>query len=1468
MKKKMIKISAVSLITLSMTMGNVTAINSVNNEENNELGKQNNFSQTSDESFSNESENSESNTEDVQKKNKSIIGQTKFVDENGNIKAVDVYDGTTGEVYNPKMRVVNTANMVNFNCSSAETTTKFVDYYTGQEGYISKASAADAAFLGIENGKVKFMIAGVVGLVDPSLVEIVNQGTYYASNYEVNSKGKLYHYISNDVTATGNQGNFNYVGEGPSYLAKGKEYYSYDGHYFYSNYEVMINDYKKNTRTNAVNPNNPYYNYFQYLPMRSKTNYNAAQLSKYLNTKANSSTSKLNDTGDIFIKYQNTYGVNALMAASFAALESGWGKSSIAQNKNNLFGLNAVDSNPSIAADTFESVDSCIKDFTSNWMSKRYLNANYTSLFRGGYFGDKGSGIFGKYSSDPYEGEKCASIAENMDAGIAGQDKNYYTIGIKDASLISNTKIDVKQFSNTNSITFYTTISNPAYAFIIRNKTLNNGYYEIQSDSSLNDNRTEISSSGIYNFDNNYAYIKENSISIINMGNDISSSKKEPPKISDVKVSNVTRAGYTVTCTVTDDVEVAKVEFPTWTLKGDQDDLTWEKGEIKGNQVTYTVRSKDHNNEGGTYRTHIYAYDNEGNVTTYAVTPDTVLPANQPPKISDVKVSNVTRAGYTVTCTVTDDVEVAKVEFPTWTLKGDQDDLTWEKGEIKGNQVTYTVRSKDHNNEGGTYRTHIYAYDNEGNVTTYAVTPDTVLPANQPPKISDVKVSNVTRAGYTVTCTVTDDVEVAKVEFPTWTLKGDQDDLTWEKGEIKGNQVTYTVRSKDHNNEGGTYRTHIYAYDNEGNVTTYAVTPDTVLPANQPPKISDVKVSNVTRAGYTVTCTVTDDVEVAKVEFPTWTLKGDQDDLTWEKGEIKGNQVTYTVRSKDHNNEGGTYRTHIYAYDNEGNVTTYAVTPDTVLPANQPPKISDVKVSNVTRAGYTVTCTVTDDVEVAKVEFPTWTLKGDQDDLTWEKGEIKGNQVTYTVRSKDHNNEGGTYRTHIYAYDNEGNVTTYAVTPDTVLPANQPPKISDVKVSNVTRAGYTVTCTVTDDVEVAKVEFPTWTLKGDQDDLTWEKGEIKGNQVTYTVRSKDHNNEGGTYRTHIYAYDNEGNVTTYAVEDVELDINEYIDDYPLIHDVYVKDLNDEGYTITAKVKTNSEISKVEFPTWTIHNDQDDLEWKNGTILGDTISVRINRKDHNYEYGVYKTHIYVYTKDGKSSAIAVNPISLKNTQNYKGWYYNNGQKYFYNNNGEMVGNGPAKKVIDVSLYNGDIDWDTVKKYGDIDGAILRIAAHPNGSYIEDKKFYDNLMACRRLDIPFGVYIYDYAQTPDDAMFEASFVINTLKKYGVTPSEMSFPIYYDLERNSITTELYVQFVSAFTSRISEAGYFANVYSYRALLNTNLNDPYILEKTSWVAAYSNAIGFNNPYYSGEKGWQYTSSGSIPGIDGDVDISVWYND
>ena len=1155
MKKKIAKVSAASLITLSMTVGNVAAFNnhddlSVEDESSNDKNIDLNSNSTT------ELENNSSI--ETKNGNKEVIGQTKFVDENGNITTVDVYDGTTGEVYNPRLRVVSTANMVNFNCSSAGTTTEFVDYYTGQAGYISKASAADAAFLGYENGKVKFMISGVTGLVDPSKVEVLTQGTYYASNYEVNSSGNLYHYISNNVNATGNQGNSNYVGKGPSYLTKGKEYYSYDGHYFYENYNTMITDYKNNVRTNSVNPSTPYYNYFQYLPMRSKTNYTAQELTTYLNNKANSSTSKLNNTGDMFIKYQNKYGVNALMAASFAALESGWGKSSIAQNKNNLFGMNATDANPSEDAKKYSSVEACIEDFASNWMSKKYLNGTYTSLFRGGYFGDKGSGIFGKYSSDPYEGEKCASIAENMDASISGKDKNYYTIGVKDVAGTSRTNLNVRQSSNISSTVLYTTIKNPSYAFIVRKKTPENEFYEIQSDSVLNSNRTAVSTSAEYNYDSDYAYVSSNHLTIVNNGNDISYEKNEAPVISNAKITNVSRSGYTVTCTVTDDNAVDRVLMPTWSENNGQDDLIWYTANRTGNTYTIEVKTSNHKNDSGKYHTDIYAYDSEGKVSKVELTA-TVPGANEAPVISNAKITNVSRSGYTVTCTVTDDNAVDRVLMPTWSENNGQDDLIWYTANRTGNTYTIEVDMMNHNYDTGKINTDIYAYDDEG--------------------------------------------EYSKLEL------------------------------------------------------------DTKIEENQAPVISDVKIINVTSDEYTVISKVTDDLEVVRVQMPTWTVNNGQDDIVWHEAELKNGVATFTVNRKDHNFEYGDYITHIYAYDREG---------------------------------------------------------------------LKGFSICGTVNLKE---------------------------PD--INTSTKPIIKNVKISNINDSGYTVTCTVLSNNKITEVLFPTWTYKNEQDDLIWGVGQKLENEYTF---------------------------------------------------------------------------------------------------------RVNRSDHNYEFGTYVTHIYAYDEKGAVNNIELPFHNIINTTERIGWAYIDGQKYFFDNKGNIAGNMPSKKVIDVSSYNGNIDWNTVKQYGDVDGAILRIAAHPNGEYIEDVQFANNLAACRRLKIPFGVYIYDYSNSENDALNEAKFVIDILQKYNVTPDELGYPVYFDLERTTITKEQNIANMNAFISEMNAKGYTTNVYSYRAMLNSSLNDKAILSNVSWMAAYTDTIGWENPYYKGKFGWQYTSSGSIPGISGNVDISCWY--
>lgn len=200
------------------------------------------------------------------------------------------------------------------------------------------------------------------------------------------------------------------------------------------------------------------------------------------------------------------------------------------------------------------------------------------------------------------------------------------------------------------------------------------------------------------------------------------------------------------------------------------------------------------------------------------------------------------------------------------------------------------------------------------------------------------------------------------------------------------------------------------------------------------------------------------------------------------------------------------------------------------------PEISNVQVTNVTNTGYDVSCTVTDPSGVDRVQFPTWTDANGQDDLLsdWStnakaRGSQSGNTWTFHVNIADHNNEGGTYCTDIHAYDTRGNESGWnapRVYVDTEIPV-----ISDVQVTNVTTEGYDVSCTVTDNVGVNRVQFPTWTDANGQDDLLsdWSinpkaSGTRNGDTWTFHVSIADHNNERGKYITHIYAYDDAGNI--------------------------------------------------------------------------------------------------------------------------------------------------------------------------------------------------------------------------------------------------------------------------------------------------------------------------------------------------------
>lgn len=431
--------------------------------------------------------------------------------------------------------------VVNFNTKGLAVTEYLMEGVTnasGQilSGYTNGGCGADAAYLGMEGDRVRFMQSGVVGLVHKDEVQVVDFGDVKnLSGYEITG-GWLRHWISFNMKEKTNpedgseNGAWIRVGYAPDYMKAGVTYYSYDGHYFYTDYKVMLEDYKKETREHSVNPNMPHYNYYQYLPFRASSSYSGAELTEILDTtiKNNFSsspdkyeTSKMKGLGEEIVKVQNIYGVNALITAGIAANESGWGTSSICQKKNNLFGLNAVDSSPGESADTFESPKECVEEFASYWMSKGYLNPKDWRHF-GGFLGDKASGINVKYGSDPYWGEKAASIAWQIDR--AGGERDYQTevLAVKDVMLTTHTDVPIYVSAGEDAKKLYSTGKQAGSAYILLSSSPVNGFYKIQTDGILNKERTGLvdmsQTDGSYSRESMYGYIRADALTIVNTG--------------------------------------------------------------------------------------------------------------------------------------------------------------------------------------------------------------------------------------------------------------------------------------------------------------------------------------------------------------------------------------------------------------------------------------------------------------------------------------------------------------------------------------------------------------------------------------------------------------------------------------------------------------------------------------------------------------------------------------------------------------------------------------------------------------------------------------------------------------------------------------------------------------------------------------------------------------------------------------
>ena len=246
----------------------------------------------------------------------------------------------------------------------------------------------------------------------------------------------------------------------------------------------------------------------------------------------------------------------------------------------------------------------------------------------------------------------------------------------------------------------------------------------------------------------------------------------------------------------------------------------------------------------------------------------------------------------------------------------------------------------------------------------------------------------------------------------------------------------------------------------------------------------------------------------------------------------------------------------------------------------------------------------------------------------------------------------------------------------------------------------------------------------------------------------------------------------------------------------------------------------------------------------------------------------------STGTSVKQTALQNN-NYRAHWgtYDGTQAFFeydWKNERSVLFAKDAKGVIDVSSWQGDIDWNAVKRSGSVEGAIIRVGTT---KYNIDEKAQRNINECKRLGIPFGVYWFSYTSNASESSADAQALVRRLQTLHVAPSDLSYPVFYDLEdwtwqghATPTSPNVYDGIANAWWSTMQSSGY-ANlgIYSFTNYLQTRLNSANLHAKTKWVASYGARVGFT--FGAGLRGWQYWSSGSVPGIAGNVDLNAFGN-
>ncbi len=664
---------------------------------------------------------------------------------------------------------------------------------------------------------------------------------------------------------------------------------------------------------------------------------------------------------------------------------------------------------------------------------------------------------------------------------------------------------------------------------------------------------------------------------------------------------------------------------------------------------------------------------------------------------------------------------------------------------------------------------------------------------------------------------------INKVYLPTWSLTKGQDDIYWylPSKDSSGNW-TVTIKLANHKHLGK-YQSVLYIRDSKDKLrslekaTFSYLVPEggttSVSGVNRTAGTFDVKVSGIKNAAL-----------VKNVRVPVW-CKKDQSDIKWYTAARQSDgSYKASVNIKDHKYSTGTYQVHSYATDIKGDLrmlskSTCAMTGSAssfaVKGVSGKPASRLITVGGVVVPGG-----------VKSVQIAVWSVNDGQDDLKWYQAPLQSGQYAATVDLLGHKSTG-TFNAHVYGKTMGGGLCILARKTFSVS-GSATGKVTASSVDG-TKGTFVVTgSSLSSGQKISAVYYDVYS-QADRSDRYQYAGTLTDGAYKATVNVKNHKYHFGTYTVELLAQLENGACVPAGKTTCKITASKYI---------YVTRISDSQVKVTLVDPSYSNTSSVLFPTWSSTGGQDDLIWYNGSKNSDgTWSAVISGINHLHA-GTFNTHVYAKDSAANTTKLGQKTYTLTFSTGFTG----------------------RRLGVDVSHWNDRIDWTKVKNAG-IKYAIIRCGYGRNSKDQDDREWARNVAECERLGIPYGAYIYSHAKTEAEALDEAKHCLRLLK--GHYPK---YPVYLDLEDPNDTAPLsnamLAKISKKFCDTIKANGYKAGVYSSTSWWETKLTGNVYNSYSKWVAQWASRC-----YYTGKYDmWQFTSTGKVNGISGDVDLNYAY--